>query len=89
MSGVEAEIRAHLPELLLRFTVAVAAMFLSEHYGAPVMLMALLLGSEVEEGARISGAASIIGPMGLTLLFAVGAFGRLHHGGLEGEGVSI
>ncbi|HET6565678.1 MAG TPA: putative sulfate exporter family transporter, partial [Xanthomonadales bacterium] len=32
------------PGLLLTFTVATAAQFLGEHYGAPVMLFALLLG---------------------------------------------
>lgn len=34
----------HFPGLLVCATVAVAATFLSEHYGAPVMLFALLLG---------------------------------------------
>lgn len=33
-----------LPGILVAFTVAAAATFLSEHYGAPVMLFALLLG---------------------------------------------
>jgi uncharacterized integral membrane protein (TIGR00698 family) len=33
-----------MPGLLVSVTVAVAATFLSEHYGAPVMLFALLLG---------------------------------------------
>jgi uncharacterized integral membrane protein (TIGR00698 family) len=32
------------PGLLISATIAMAAMFLSEHYGAPVMLLALLLG---------------------------------------------
>ena len=32
------------PGALVSVVVSVAAMFLSEHYGAPVMLMALLLG---------------------------------------------
>lgn len=32
------------PGLLVAFTIAAAAQFLSEHYGAPVMLFALLLG---------------------------------------------
>ena len=44
MSGVQARLREHLPGLLLCFTVAIAATFLSEHYGAPAMLFALLLG---------------------------------------------
>lgn len=33
-----------LPDFLVSLVVAVAARFLSEHYGAPAMLMALLLG---------------------------------------------
>lgn len=37
-------VRRLAPGLLLCFTVAAAATFLSEHYGAPVMLFALLLG---------------------------------------------
>lgn len=37
-------IRAYFPGLISAVTVALAAKFLSEHYGAPVMLMALLLG---------------------------------------------
>ena len=34
----------HCPGLLASLTIAVAASFLSEHYGGPVMLFALLLG---------------------------------------------
>jgi uncharacterized integral membrane protein (TIGR00698 family) len=36
--------RAALPGLLVSLVIAAAASFLSEHYGAPVMLFALLLG---------------------------------------------
>lgn len=36
--------KALVPGVLLSGVVAIAAMFLSEHYGAPVMLFALLLG---------------------------------------------
>lgn len=38
------EWRALAPGLLLALTIAAAATFLSEHYGAPVMLFALLIG---------------------------------------------
>jgi len=38
------EARTLFPGLLTAVTVALAARFLSEHYGAPVMLMALLIG---------------------------------------------
>lgn len=37
-------VRAILPGLLVSLVIAAAASFLSEHYGAPVMLFALLLG---------------------------------------------
>lgn len=36
---------AYFPGAVVATTVAIAAMFLSEHYGAPVMLFALLLGT--------------------------------------------
>lgn len=38
------QIRGLFPGVLSALTVALAARFLSDHYGAPVMLMALLLG---------------------------------------------
>ena len=41
---VQAGVRSLLPGLLLSVTVAAAAGFLGAHYGAPVMLIALLLG---------------------------------------------
>jgi uncharacterized integral membrane protein (TIGR00698 family) len=48
--------RRHLPGILVVCLVAIAAQFLSEHYGAPAMLMALLLGLSLnflaEDGAR-------------------------------------
>lgn len=37
-------LRALFPELVSAVTVALAARFILEHYGIPVMLMALLLG---------------------------------------------
>ncbi len=36
--------KAHFPGLLMAALVAMAAQFISDHYGAPVMLMAILLG---------------------------------------------
>ena len=39
-----ARARALAPGLMLAVTVAMAAQFLSGHYGVPVMLMAILLG---------------------------------------------
>ena len=39
-----AALQAYFPGVLVSLIIAVAATFLSEHYGGPVMLFALLLG---------------------------------------------
>ncbi|MFP1631167.1 YeiH family protein [Zhengella sp. ZM62] len=44
LSSARARASDLFPGVLLALTVAVAAKFLSEHYGAPVMLFALLIG---------------------------------------------
>lgn len=48
-----------LPGIIAAMVVAASASFLSEHYGAPVMLMALLLGMALgflsEEGRAVAG----------------------------------
>nr|WP_314532866.1 YeiH family protein [uncultured Pseudomonas sp.] len=48
-----------LPGIIAALVVAASASFLSEHYGAPVMLMALLLGMALgflsEEGRAVAG----------------------------------
>jgi len=53
--------RRHLPGLLVAALVALAAQFLSEHYGAPAMLMAILLGIALnflsDEGRAAPGIA--------------------------------
>lgn len=53
--------RRHLPGLMVAALVAVAAQFLSEHYGAPAMLMAILLGIALnflsEDGRAAAGIA--------------------------------
>ena len=50
-----------VPGFLVSVVVAVAARFLSDHYGAPAMLMALLLGIAfhflAEEGRCVPGIA--------------------------------
>lgn len=57
--------KPHWPGLAISAVVAVAAMFLSEHYGAPVMLFALLLGlalnflTQEEGGQKNRSAAGI------------------------------
>src|SRR5262249_45278733 len=43
-SAARHRVSGWVPGVLASAVVAVAAMFLSQHYGAPVMLMALLLG---------------------------------------------
>src|SRR5262249_42655550 len=42
--GPIARLRTYVPGLLATLVVAIAASFLSERYGGPVMLFALLLG---------------------------------------------
>ena len=44
ISDLQARARSLFPGLLLALTIAAAAKFLSEHYAAPVMLFALLIG---------------------------------------------
>lgn len=51
--------RAKAPGLLMAFTIAAASTFISEHYGAPVMLFALLIGMAFQflsvEGPCVEG----------------------------------
>jgi uncharacterized integral membrane protein (TIGR00698 family) len=67
--------RARFPGLLASVTVAVAAVFLNEHYGAPAMLFALLLGLAFkflsEEGPCVPGilvASTTVLRIGVALL---------------------
>lgn len=59
IDAIKARAGGLFPGLLVSATVAVAAMFLSEHYGAPVMLFALLLGMALnflsQEGSSAAG----------------------------------
>src|SRR5262249_8154567 len=61
MSGSDmlATLRRYFPGVLVSLTIAIAAAFLSEHYGGPVMLFALLLGMAFyflsQEGACVAG----------------------------------
>jgi uncharacterized integral membrane protein (TIGR00698 family) len=52
-------VRRYFPGVLVSLTIAIAATFLSEHYGGPVMLFALLLGMAFyflsQEGACVAG----------------------------------
>ena len=51
--------RSYFPGVLVSLVIAVAATFLSERYGGPVMLFALLLGMAFyflsQEGACVTG----------------------------------
>ncbi|EFO33308.1 membrane protein [Roseibium sp. TrichSKD4] len=42
--GLLGKVRPLLPGLLIAFVIALASQFIAEHYGAPAMLLALLLG---------------------------------------------
>ncbi len=57
--AVRLRVEELFPGVIAAVTVAIAAMFLSEHYGAPVMLFALLLGMAFrfvsEEGKGVAG----------------------------------
>ena len=54
-----AAVRVYFPGVLASLTIAIAATFLSEHYGGPVMLFALLLGMGFhflsQEGRCVAG----------------------------------
>jgi uncharacterized integral membrane protein (TIGR00698 family) len=63
MTDLQARVKPLLPGLTISAVVAVAAMFLAEHYGAPVMLFALLLGMALnfltqEEGGQATRSAA-------------------------------
>src|SRR3990167_9338651 len=63
MTDLQTRVKPLLPGLAISAVVAVAAMFLAEHYGAPVMLFALLLGMALnfltqEEGGQATRSAA-------------------------------
>src|SRR5512135_1213024 len=57
--GVVAAVQTYFPGALASLIIAIAATFLSEHYGGPVMLFALLLGMAFyflsQEGRCVAG----------------------------------
>lgn len=80
----------HFPGLLAAATVALAATFLSEHYGGPVMLYALLLGMAFhflsQEGVCVDGiatAARLVLRIGVALLGMRITFGQIAALGIE------
>ena len=83
-------LRSHAPGVLLCFTIASAAQFLAEHYGAPQMLFALLLGIAfhflIEEGKCVAGVeftAKKILKFGVALLGLRVTFGEIASLGWE------
>lgn len=77
MQKIIEQINIKFPGIAIAVLVAVAAKFLSEHYGAPAMLMALLLGIALhflsEEGKAVQGitfSSKIILRIGVGLLGA-------------------
>jgi uncharacterized integral membrane protein (TIGR00698 family) len=75
MNDLRARVQPLLPGLGLSAVVAVAAMFLADHYGAPVMLFALLLGmalnflsQETRSAPGIDLAAKQVLRLGVALL---------------------
>lgn len=90
LSDLKARAQALFPGLLLALTIAAAARFLSEHYVAPVMLFALLIGmafnfmadqSRTEQGVVF--ASKTLLRLGIVLLGA-----RITLGDIAGIGVS-
>jgi uncharacterized integral membrane protein (TIGR00698 family) len=77
------------PGVMMAFTVAAASSFLSEHYGAPVMLFALLIGMAFhflsQEGRCVEGVsftASVLLKIGVALLGVRVSFSQLASLGL-------
>jgi len=85
------QLRTLVPGLLLCGVIALAAQFLSEHYGAPAMLMSLLLGLAVhplaDEGSKattgVAFSAKTILRLGVALLGARISFDILLRSGLK------
>ncbi|MEO0329824.1 MAG: putative sulfate exporter family transporter, partial [Pseudomonadota bacterium] len=74
-TNVKSKVTDNFQGVLVALVVAISAQFLAEHYGAPAMLMALLLGIALnflaEEGKCTSGitfSASILLRIGVALL---------------------
>lgn len=77
IQNIEAMTKGILPGLVISVIVAITAQFISEHYGAPAMLMALLLGIALhflsEEGKAVEGinfSSRVILRLGVALLGA-------------------
>ena len=84
MTGARSMAAEHAPGVLIAFTIAAAARFISEHYGAPAMLFALLIGmafhflSEDERCAKgVALTSSRLLKIGVALLGARVTFSQI------------
>jgi len=93
---VVANARLIFPGLVLSATIALAAAYLSEHYGGPAMLFALLLGiafnylaESTTTGPGIRFSSRNILRFGIALLGARITWGEVQHLGFETVGLVI
>lgn len=84
MSGLFSPLKALAPGLLLAVTIAIAAYFIAEHLGGPVMMLALLIGTafnfladDEKCGTGISFSSRIPLRAGIVLLGAAVTLGDL------------
>ena len=96
LDGVVANARLIFPGLVLSATIALAAAYLSEHYGGPAMLFALLLGiafnylaESTTTGPGIRFSSRNILRFGIALLGARITWGEVQHLGFETVGLVI
>jgi uncharacterized integral membrane protein (TIGR00698 family) len=96
LDGVVANARLIFPGLVLSATIALAAAYLSEHYGGPAMLFALLLGiafnylaESTTTGPGIRFSSRNILRFGIALLGARITWGDVQHLGFETVGLVI
>lgn len=85
MSGLFSQFKAVSPGLLLSVTIAIAAQFIGEHLGGPVMMLALLIGTafnfladEEKCATGISFSSRIPLRVGIVLLGAAVTLGDLN-----------
>lgn len=95
-SAINANARSIFPGLTLSATIALAAAYLSEHYGGPAMLFALLLGiafnylaESTTTGPGIHFSSRNILRIGIALLGARITWGEVQHLGFETVGLVI
>ncbi len=88
-SSLKKQFEAYFGGVALAFVIAAAATFLSEHYGAPAMLFALLIGMAFHFLSENPGCAQGVEFSAKTLLrFGVGLLGlRLSVGDVEAVGL--